>query len=249
MALAPGFLERLAVFEAEAEDQDPIHTVRIQRKRTRDPRNPFDAPECTPGPSTSSDKRGAVGGVERDKDTEDILNCILPPREWEQDDELIRQVTINCAERGLLLLRVRDELRMTAVAYQKLYESSIAFGIRKALYAEQGKEDMAEKVEQLTAEKNKLQLQVVDLKAKADMIERRAKELRLAEEKQHAEEISFLRRANQQLKMKALSSGKKKDEYLAACTIVKNITVTNYNGERGVALIEQCNNSLTKDED
>jgi len=26
-------------------------------------------------------------------------------------DELIRQVTINCAEQGLLLLRVRDEIR------------------------------------------------------------------------------------------------------------------------------------------
>ena len=26
-------------------------------------------------------------------------------------DELIRQITINCAERGLLLVRVRDEIR------------------------------------------------------------------------------------------------------------------------------------------
>nr|CAD7453510.1 unnamed protein product [Timema tahoe] len=50
-------------------------------------------------------------------------------------DELIRQVTINCAERGLLLLRVRDEIRMTIAAYQTLYESSIAFGMRKALMA------------------------------------------------------------------------------------------------------------------
>lgn len=33
-------------------------------------------------------------------------------------DELIRQVTISCAERGLLLLRVRDEMRMTTAAYQ-----------------------------------------------------------------------------------------------------------------------------------
>jgi hypothetical protein len=33
-------------------------------------------------------------------------------------DELIRQVTINCAERGLLLLRVRDEMRMSIAAYQ-----------------------------------------------------------------------------------------------------------------------------------
>ena len=61
-------------------------------------------------------------------------------------DELIRQVTINCAERGLLLLRVRDEIRMTKAAYQTLYESSIAFGIRKALIAEQRKAKMESKV-------------------------------------------------------------------------------------------------------
>ena len=48
-------------------------------------------------------------------------------------DELIRQVTINCAERGLLLLRIRDEIHMTITAYQMLYESSVAFGMRKAL--------------------------------------------------------------------------------------------------------------------
>ena len=37
-------------------------------------------------------------------------------------DEVIRQVTIECPERGLLLLRVRDEIRMTIAAYQTLYE-------------------------------------------------------------------------------------------------------------------------------
>ena len=57
-------------------------------------------------------------------------------------DELIRQLTINCAERGLLLLRVRDEIRMTIAAYQTLYESSIAFGMRKALQSEQEKVDI-----------------------------------------------------------------------------------------------------------
>lgn len=31
-------------------------------------------------------------------------------------DELIRQITINCAERGLLLVRVRDEIRSVRVA-------------------------------------------------------------------------------------------------------------------------------------
>jgi len=56
-------------------------------------------------------------------------------------------VTINCAERGLLLLRVRDEIRMTIAAYQTLYESSVAFGMRKALQAEQGKTDMKNQVD------------------------------------------------------------------------------------------------------
>ena len=57
-------------------------------------------------------------------------------------DELIRQVTINCAERGLLVYRVRDEIRETLDAYQRLYTSSCAYGVRKALmvrYTEVGK--------------------------------------------------------------------------------------------------------------
>lgn len=70
-----------------------------------------------------------------------------PPRACFYDkDELIRQVTINCAERGLLLLRVRDEIHMTIAAYQTMYESSIAFGMRKALIAEQRKAEMEAKV-------------------------------------------------------------------------------------------------------
>ena len=57
-------------------------------------------------------------------------------------DEIIRQVTIECPERGLLLLRVRDEIKMTIASYQTLYESAILFGIRKQLQAESGKEEL-----------------------------------------------------------------------------------------------------------
>lgn len=72
--------------------------------------------------------------------------CPYPPSPYFLEDELIRQVTINCAERGLLLLRVRDEIHMTIAAYQTMYESSIAFGMRKALIAEQRKAEMEAKV-------------------------------------------------------------------------------------------------------
>ena len=57
-------------------------------------------------------------------------------------DELIREITIQCAERGYLLVKVRDEIKMIIQSYQTLYESSIAFGMRKALQAEQKKTEM-----------------------------------------------------------------------------------------------------------
>ncbi|ERL94022.1 33 kDa inner dynein arm light chain, axonemal [Dendroctonus ponderosae] len=207
-------------------------------------------------PSTSGDgdaasaKKGTLA-AEQKHETEEILNTILPPKEWEEDgqlwrqqvsttpatrldvvnlqeqldmrlqqrqaretgicpvrrelytqcfDEIIRQVTINCAERGLLLLRVRDEMRMTIEAYQALYCSSIAFGMRKALQAEQGKSDLNQEVDLLKNEKQDLEHQITELKQRAEQADRRAAETRLAEERKHTEEIAFLKKTNQQLK-------------------------------------------------
>ncbi len=44
-------------------------------------------------------------------------------------------------------MRVRDELKMTIAAYQTLFESSVTFGMRKQLQAEQGMGDLEQKVE------------------------------------------------------------------------------------------------------
>lgn len=115
-------------------------------------------------------------------------------------DELIRQITINCAERGLLLLRVRDEARMTISAYETLYESSIAYGVRKALVAEQRKIDLGQKLQELSSSKRELQQQVESLKATIEMTQARATEKREIEEKTHAEEVERLTRTNEQLK-------------------------------------------------
>ncbi|NXL34204.1 IDLC protein, partial [Glaucidium brasilianum] len=116
-------------------------------------------------------------------------------------DELIRQVTINCAERGLLLLRVRDEIQMTIAAYQTLYESSVAFGMRKALQAEEGKSDMEKRIAELEEEKRELERQVSEQKAKCEATEKRENEKQQMQEKKHAEEVQFLKQMNQQLKV------------------------------------------------
>ena len=89
---------------------------------------------------------------------------------------------------------------MTIKAYQTLYESSVAFGMRKALMAEQGKSEMEKRIEDLEQEKRDLDRQVNELKAKCEAIEKREAERRQVEEKKHSEEIQFLKRTNQQLK-------------------------------------------------
>lgn len=115
-------------------------------------------------------------------------------------DELIRQITINCSERGLLLLRVRDEARMTIAAYQTLYESSIAFGMRKALMAEQKKMEAEQKIRQLDADAKELVAQIDELHTRCDAVARREDEKKTVDEKKHQEEVDVLRKTNDQLK-------------------------------------------------
>lgn len=92
-------------------------------------------------------------------------------------------------------------MKMTVEAYQALYCSSIAFGMRKSLHAEQGKSDLQQEVERLKEEKVDVEHQLLELRQKAEQAERRAAELRAAEDKKHAEEIAFLKKTNAQLKV------------------------------------------------
>lgn len=214
--------------------------------------------------SVGAGKKGKKGGNEKStSQTDDILNSILPPREWTEDgqlwvqyvssnpatrldvvnlqenldhqlkarqaretgicpvrqelysqafDELIRQITINCAERGLLLLRVRDEARMTIAAYETLYESSIAYGIRKALMAEHRRMELEAKLKDLTNTKKELLNQVQSLQTSIDSTSVRTQEKREADEKNHLEEVERVQRTNEQLKttLEGLLSAPKK---------------------------------------
>ncbi len=115
-------------------------------------------------------------------------------------DELIRQITIDGIERGLLLLRIRDEISMTFKAYQTLYESSVAFGTRKAIIADAGKVEHEAKIAELEVEKRELEKQFNELKSECENIEKREQERRGVDEKKRQEEVQFLKRTNQQLK-------------------------------------------------
>ncbi|XP_065332658.1 axonemal dynein light intermediate polypeptide 1 [Cloeon dipterum] len=115
-------------------------------------------------------------------------------------DELIRQSTLNCSEAGLLLARVRNELQMTLSTYEHLYESAIAFGIRKSLQSVQGQEDLEETVYKLKGQINSLQQELTEEKARNERAQQRLREKHDAEEKKHREEVLSYKKANQQLK-------------------------------------------------
>lgn len=114
-------------------------------------------------------------------------------------DELIRQITLDGPERGLLLLRIRDEIRMTIDAYKTLYDSSVTFGVRKQLQAEQGMGELEERIAALETEKKDLEQHVLELRNGVEVIEKRENEHKALEEKKRKEEIDFLKYQGQHL--------------------------------------------------
>ena len=111
-------------------------------------------------------------------------------------DELIRQITINCAERGFLLVRVRDEIKMTIQAYQTLYESSIAYGMRKALMAEQGKNEMTQNISDLESACKEHDQEIKTLQDTIEDIIRKDAETSERENKAHTDQVEYLNDLN-----------------------------------------------------
>lgn len=85
---------------------------------------------------------------------------------------------------------------MTIQAYQTLYESSIAYGMRKALQAEQSKAEMLIKISNIEEECNDLEEIVDDLKKRINrMLKDEEKEKQNSKER-HEEEVAFRTKDN-----------------------------------------------------
>lgn len=77
-------------------------------------------------------------------------------------DELIRQVTINCLQRGELLNHIKEQTKETINYYQKLYESSMAFAMRKVLREQKKRKKLEYKEQQLKMEIENLENLIKD---------------------------------------------------------------------------------------
>lgn len=122
------------------------------------------------------------------------------PRPAPPADEIIRQVAVNCSERGVVLLRVRDEIRLTLASLQGLYESSVAFGMRKALMAEQRKAELKARIRILNAEVAELDRAADGLRARLAEMDAADAARAAADDAKHAAETAKLRANNEALK-------------------------------------------------
>ena len=96
-------------------------------------------------------------------------------------------------------MRTRDELRMTIDAYKTLFASSVAFGIKKQLQAERGIPELLTQVEEARQEKDRLVLEVTELRSQMDITEKREMERKAADDKRRKEELDFLKYQGQHL--------------------------------------------------
>jgi len=106
---------------------------------------------------------------------------LCPIREKLYDEtfqELIRQITINCLERGILLMRVKNESDLTINTYKILYESCLAYGIRMFLTTEKDKKTYSEKI-------RKLEDECEELSKNIEEMEKKLKEKKEEDEKEH----------------------------------------------------------------
>jgi dynein light intermediate chain len=80
-------------------------------------------------------------------------------------DELIREVTINSLQRGELLNHVKDQMKETTNYYQKLYESAMAFAMRKVLREQKKRMKLLTRESKLKTDIEQLQKEI-ELKEK-----------------------------------------------------------------------------------
>ena len=108
-------------------------------------------------------------------------------------NEIIRQITISLPERGLLSLRIRDEAKMSIETYQILYQSSLAFGMRKCLSAQSEAVALNEEIGELKEKRAKLKQTLKELQIEKQNHEKKYNEQNQIDQRNQNQEKEYLK--------------------------------------------------------
>lgn len=132
-------------------------------------------------------------------------NGYCPIRREIYDDvfsELIRQITLEEPARGVLLQRLKDESQKTLKVHANLAQHAQHFSTRKLLFSSDGLKEMQETISDLQSEIAALEVKLYGLKQKRSKIEKKYNEEREERAKPQQDELTYWRRANQQLSLR-----------------------------------------------
>ncbi|XP_041335074.1 axonemal dynein light intermediate polypeptide 1 [Pyrgilauda ruficollis] len=146
---------------------------------------------------------------------QELLNAILPPREWEEAQKLWVQEVSTAPSTRRDVVQLQEQLDRQ-LQQRQARETGLC-PVRRELYTQcfvcdsmcdsmsdsmcdSVSDSVCDSIAELEEEKEALEKQVSEEKAKCEAIERQETERREIEEKKHSEEVLFLKRTNQQLK-------------------------------------------------
>jgi len=107
-------------------------------------------------------------------------------------------VTLDSAERGFLLIKVRNELQMTMDAYKLLYKSGVSFDAKvsaESAIHDNELDDLRKQIAELNAEKQK----ITDDLEMANTIYDKVQRMDIKQQDSDVE-IDHLKKSNQQIK-------------------------------------------------
>lgn len=116
--------------------------------------------------------------------------------------EIIRQITLEEPARGVLLQRLKDECKKSLKVHSSLVQRAQYFSTRKLLSASDGISEMQDTISVLQNEVAALEVKVYELKQRKNKMERNFNEEREERIKPQQDELTYWRRANQQLSLR-----------------------------------------------
>lgn len=189
--------------DEDPEVQDVLNSILPPRQYTNDKRQMY--VECVLStPATAKDVTAlhvelAARLVQRR--TREVGICPVREDLFAQCfDELIRQITVHCVHRGLLLVRIRDEFRMLIDAHQQLQESALAYGLRKALLTKERKSVLETELQAEQRAVAELEDDVAKLERELSRLEEEERTLGERERAGHEEHLATARLKNQHMK-------------------------------------------------
>ncbi|ORC90573.1 putative 33 kDa inner dynein arm light chain, axonemal [Trypanosoma theileri] len=114
-------------------------------------------------------------------------------------DELIREITLEEPVRGILLLRVRDELYQSLAAHRSLSERAMYYASKQRVEALKGMDELRQRITQLEKEKAELIVKRKTASLREEQLRRAIEEENIARNKAWQDELGYYRRSNRQL--------------------------------------------------